>query len=97
MLNTMVSYYIFKTDNNTNKTVHICNGSYDTKEECRKHWLAYTYGFMDCAFEVYGAGNFEMFGDIIKDNKFTLKARAKSTTFFMLFDKEGQDFIRKIS
>ena len=93
----MVSYYIFKTDNNTDKTVHICNGSYDTKEECRKHWLAYTYGFMDCAFEVYGAGNFEMFGDIIKDNKFTLKARAKSTTFFMLFDKEDQDLIRKIS
>lgn len=93
----MVHYYIFKTDNNTDKTVHICNGSYDTKDECRRHWLAYTYGFMDCAFEVYGAGNFEMAGDIMKDCKFTLHAKAKNISYYMLFDEEVQDLILKIS
>jgi hypothetical protein len=93
----MTRYYIFKTDNNTNKTVHICNGSYDTIGECRRHWLAYAYGFMDCAFEVYGAGNFEMSGDMMKDHKFTFRAKAKNVSYFMLFDKEGQELIKKIS
>lgn len=92
----MVHYYIFKTDNNTDKTIHICNGSYNTMGECRRYWLAYACGFMDCAFEVYGAGNFEINGNII-DYKFTFRAKAKNVSYFMLFDKEGQDLILKIS
>lgn len=92
----MTRYYIFKTDNNTDKTIHICNGSYDTMGECRRHWLAYAYGFMDCAFEVCGAGNFEMNGNII-DYKFTFRAKNKNVSYFMLFDEEGQELIKKIS
>ena len=92
----MTRYYIFKTDNNTDKTIHICNGSYDTMGECRRHWLAYAYGFMDCAFEVYGAGNFRMNGNTI-DNEFTFIADGKNVSYFMLFDEEGQELIKKIS
>lgn len=92
----MTSYYIFKTDNNTDKTVLVCNGRYGTTGECRRHWLAYEYGFMDCAFEVYGAGNFTIKGSIV-GYKFTFRAKNKNVSYFMLFDKEGQELIKKIS
>ena len=42
-----MNYYIFKTDNKTGRTIHICNGSHDDERQCTMHFLCYLYGFMD--------------------------------------------------
>ena len=92
------SYYIFKTDLATNKTVHICNGSHDNEHECLLHWQAYMYGFMDGAFELLGRKGFE----ILPSTRHELRAfeilvpGKKHVEYFMLFDKEGQDLIYEI-
>ncbi len=94
----MTSYYIFKTDKVTGKTVHICNGSHNDERECRIHWQAYMYGFMDGAFEILGASNVKILSGDAK-HSFTLfvESQKKCVEYFMLLDKEGQDLVYEIS
>ena len=91
------SYFIFKTDNTTGKTIHICNGSHNSEQECRTHWQCYMYGFMDGMFELLGRDNFQMTNGsrplsfrIVVDDK-------KDVEYFMLFDQEGHDLIMELS
>lgn len=91
-----MNYYIFKTNNLTGKTDHICNGSHKTEEEIDIHWMSYMYGFMDGAFEILGAKNFQMMTGshkrsfiIGQDGKFNVE-------YFMLLDEEGQDKVMEI-
>lgn len=92
------SYYIFKTDKVTGKTVHICNGSHETERECRIHWQSYMYGFMDGAFEILGAKNVQMMQSKEHNLGFELHIPAKQHTveYFMLFDKAGRDLIMEL-
>ena len=53
------SYFIFKTDNLSGKTIHICNGSHDSEYECNIHFHAYMYGFYDGCVEALGSGKFQ--------------------------------------
>lgn len=92
-----MNYSIFKTDWNTGKTTLVCGGSHDDELQCRMHWQAYLYGFMDGAYELLGYGNFAMM-----NGKRTLSFQInipgkKLTEYFMLFDKEAQDLINQIS
>ena len=92
----MTSYFIFKTDNLTGKTIHICNGSHDTERECRIHWQSYMYGFMDGAFEILGRDNFQMaYGSHEHSFKFSIDGK-KDVEYFMLFDQAGHDLIMEI-
>lgn len=89
------NYYIFKTDKVTGKTTHICNGSHDSEHECRIHWQSYMYGFMDQAFELLGAQNFQMRqGEHeLSFELYVPQLDGKCIEYFMLFDKEGRDLI----
>ena len=92
----MTAYYIFKTDNLTGKTIHMCNGSHNDERECKIHWQSYMYGFMDGAFEMLGRDNFQMMrGTHDLSFRFTVDGKA-DTEFFMLFDQAGQDLIMEI-
>lgn len=93
----MTSYYIFKTDNKSGKTIHICNGSHNDEHECRVHMLYYMYGFMDGAFELLGRKNFSMENGT-HDQSFRLVTtdQQKDIEYFMLFDDEGEKLIQKI-
>ena len=91
-----MNYYIFKTDNLTGKTIHICNGSHDTERECRIHWQAYLYGFMDGADEILGGPHFKMEkGTHGFSFRFVLEGK-KDIEYFMLFDEEGQKLIYEL-
>ena len=96
----MASYFIFKKDNNTGNTIHICNGGHDTKEECLNHFHAYIYGFMDAAYELVGAGNFGMETDYKDSNRpsfrFTVPSQNKDVEYFMLYDQAGHDMIMQL-
>lgn len=93
-----MNYYIFKTDNKTGKTIHICNGSHDDVKQCREHWLYYLYGFMDGAFELIGRKNFTMENGIHDQSfRFCTVDQKKDIEYFMLLDKEGLDLIMEIS
>ena len=84
-------YYIFKTDNLTGKTTHICNGNYNTQFECARHFRIYSFGFMDLAFNVYG-NNFQMsLGH--HQRSFIFKADGIDVEYFMLLDDEGQKMV----
>lgn len=86
-------YFIFKTDNLTGKTTHICNGGYDSCLECERHFRIYSYGFMDLAFEVYGAGNFQMSLGRHRYS-FILKSEDKiDVEYFMLLGEEGHKMV----
>jgi hypothetical protein len=88
------SYYIFKTDNKSGKTIHICNGSHNDEHECRVHWLCYMYGFMDGAFELLGRKNFTMeVGTHDQSFRLVTTDQQKDVEYFMLLDKEGQDMV----
>lgn len=93
----MTHYYIFKTNNLTGKTIHICNGSHDTEHECLIHWMNYLYGFMDASFEHLGARNFKMEAGSrpVRCFRFIVEGK-KDIEYFMLLDKEGQDLIMDI-
>lgn len=92
----MTSYYIFKTDLETGKTTHICNGAHNDKRECRIHFQSYMYGFMDACSAALGHGNFGMtVGN--HDHSFVLTFQGKVIEYFMLFDKDGRDLIYKIA
>ena len=95
----MTHYYIFKTDNISGKTIHICNGGHETIKDCTQHWLCYMYGFMDAAYEFIGYGNFDMNGGkhAIDSIRFTTKDGSKDVEYFMLLNKAGQDLIMEIS
>ena len=91
-----MNYYIFKTDWNTGKTVNICGGSHDDELQCRQHWQAYMYGFMDGDYELLGRKNFDMMnGKRTLSFKIHIEGK-KLVEYFMLFDKEGQDLISDI-
>ena len=93
-----MNYYIFKTSKVTGETVHICNGSHNDERECRIHWQSYMYGFMDGAFEILGASNIQMMqGEHALSFEIYIKETGKCVEYFMLFDKEGQDLVYKIS
>lgn len=92
----MTSYFIFKTDNLTGKTIHICNGAHDTERECRIHWQSYMYGFMDGAFEILGRENFQMMnGSHELSFKFSIDGK-KDVEYYMLFGQAGHDMIMEI-
>lgn len=91
------SYFIFKTDNRTGKTIHICNGSHNDERECRIHWQSYMYGFMDGAFEMLGSGNFQ-FMNGSRELSFHFSVDGKmDVEYFMLFDQAGHDLIMELS
>ena len=92
----MESYYIFKTDNRTGKTIHICNGSHDTEHECRIHWQSYMYGFMDGATELLGGLNFGMESGT-RENSFRITYQDKlDVEYFVIFGEEGHKLIFKL-
>ena len=92
----MTHYYIFKTNNLTGKTTHICNGSHDTERECRIHWMSYMYGFMDGAFEILGRDNFQMMeGSRPSSFRFSVDGKM-NVEYFMLLDEAGEDMIMEI-
>lgn len=89
------SYYIFKTNNKTGETTHICNGSHDSVEDCNRHWRCYLYGFMDGAIEIVGGCNFDL-SEGTHPNSFRFAAGEKDVEYFMLLDEEGQELIAEI-
>ena len=93
----MTRYYIFKTDNISRKTIHVCNGSHDTEHECRIHWQSYMYGFMDGAFEILGRENFQMMeGSHKLSFQFSVDSKM-NVEYFMLFDEDGVNLIKEIA
>ena len=91
------SYFIFKTDNLSGKTIHICNGSHDTEHECNIHFHAYMYGFYDGCVEALGSGKFQ-FGNGTRKNSFRFSVDGKlDVEYFMLLDQAGHDLIMEIS
>ena len=92
----MTSYYIFKTDLGTGKTIHICNGSHKDERECGIHFLSYMYGFMDGCFELVGHGNFGMTVGNHGSNSFVLTFNGKVIEYFMLLDQVGRDCLMNI-
>ena len=91
------SYFIFKTDNLSGKTIHICNGSHDTKRECIIHWRSYMYGFYDGCVEALGSGNFQfMKGTKVHSFHFSVDGKL-DVEYFMLLDQAGHDLIMEIS
>lgn len=92
----MTSYFIFKTDNLTGRTIHICNGSHDSERECRIHFQSYMYGFMDGAFQILGRDNFQMMSGS-RELSFQFSVDGKmDVEYFMLFDQAGHDLIMEI-
>lgn len=90
-------YYIFKTDHLTGTTTHICNGGHDTMEECRHHWQAYMYGFMDGATELLGGLTFGMDrGERELSFRLTYKDQ-KDVEYFMLFGDEGRNLVFELA
>lgn len=91
------SYFIFKTDNVTGKTIHICNGSHNDERECRIHWQSYMYGFYDGCVEALGSGRFQ-FMEGTKPLSFIFGIEGKGNVeYFMLFDQAGHDLIMELS
>lgn len=88
----MTNYYIFKTDLETGKPTHICNGSHKDERECRIHFQSYMYGFMDACSATLGHGNFGLTKGN-HDQSFIFTFNGKIIEYFMLLDKEGQDLI----
>lgn len=89
----MTSYFIFKTDNLTGKTIHICNGCHDTEHECLIHWQSYMYGFMDGAFELLGREGFQMMnGGHRLSFRFSVDGKM-NVEYFMLLDDEGHKMV----
>lgn len=89
----MASYYIFKTDNRTGKTIHICNGSHETERECRVHWQSYLYGFADGATELLGGLNFELTNGTHKHSFHFVYKDKMDVEYFMLLDDEGHKLV----
>ena len=93
-----MNYYIFRTSKVTGETVIICNGSHDDERECRLHWQAYMYGFMDGAYELLGANNVKILnGDAKHSFQVFVESQRKCVEYFMLLDEEGQNLIQEIS
>lgn len=89
----MTQYYIFKTNNLTNKTCLVCCGSHDTEEQCRIHWTAYIYGFMDGCNELLGYGKYGM-TDGEHELSFRLEYKGDADVeYFMLLGGEGQQLV----
>jgi len=91
-------YIIFKTDKVTGKTINICGGCHNTKEECLIHWQSYMYGFMDGAFEMLGRDNFGMMES--REHKlgfeFHIPEKKHTVEFFMLLDEEADELMKEI-
>ena len=93
----MTRYYIFKKDNLTGRTIHICNGSHDSEHECWIHWQSYLYGFMDGAFAILGRENFQMMpGSRPLSFLFSVDGKM-NVEYFMLLDEEGVNLIKEIA
>lgn len=90
----MEHYYIFKTDRTTGKTVHICNGSHETREECRRHWQYYMYGFMDAMNEI---GCLIRESDTPGQTVHSFIADYINAEYFMLMGDEGRNLIFEIA
>ncbi len=92
----MTSYFIFKTDNISEKTTLVCCGTHKDEHECSIHFQSYKYGFCDGCVEALGPGNFK-FMDGTRKNSFLFGIDGKNVEYFMLLDKEGIDLVSKIS
>ena len=91
------SYFIFKTDNLTGKTIHICNGLHDTERECRIHWRSYMYGFYDGAVQLLGSGNFQ-FMNGTRLLSFHMSHGKMDVEYFCILDEdEARKLILEIS
>lgn len=88
------SYFIFKKNLSTEKTILISCGSHDTEEQCSEHFHWYMYGFMDGAIELTGRSELEK-GSHPRSFVFILDGE-KRTEYFMLTGKEGADFHMEI-
>lgn len=82
----MEHYWIFKKDYNTGKTEPVCNGIYDTAEECSAHWMGYMYAFMDASNEILGTCALSRG---IHERSFVLATKDKEIEYFMLMNKAG--------
>jgi hypothetical protein len=88
-----MTYYIFKKDLTTGYITPICNSMRDDLEEIERHWLAYTYGFMDGCFEILGGQYVGMRPGSTK-HSFILHIEGRhEVEYFMLLDQEGRDLI----
>lgn len=93
----MAHYYIFKTNHLTGLSTPICNGGHDTMEECRLHWQAYMYGFMDGATELLGGLTFGLQKGS-REFSFVLTYQDKvAVEYFMIFDDEGSHLIQELA
>lgn len=91
------SYFIFKKNLSTEKTILVSSGSHDTEEQCSEHFHWYMYGFMDGAFEILGLDNFQMMSGS-REFSFQFSVDGKmNVEYFMLFDQAGHDLIMEIS
>ena len=92
------SYFIFKTNNHTGKTIHICNGSHDTERECRIQWQSYMYGFYDGAVELLGSRNFQfMHGTHLLSFRMSITGKMDVEYFCILDEDEARKLILDIS
>lgn len=88
------SYFIFKKNLRTGKTVLVSCGSHDTEEQCSEHFHCYMYGFMDGAFEL--AASLELEKGSHPRSFVLILDGEKRTEYFMLTGKEGADFHMEI-
>ena len=88
------SYFIFKKNLRTGKTVLVSCGSHDTEEQCSEHFHWYMYGFMDGAFEL--AASFELVKGSHDPSFILVLNGEKRAEYFMLTGMEGAEFHMKI-
>lgn len=92
----MASYYIFKTNNATGTTTHICNGGYDTEKECFRHFRVYSFGFMDAAAQLAGPGRWQMETGTYAHSFRLTTADGVDCEYFMLLGDDGQALIQEL-
>ena len=84
------SYFIFKKNLRTDKTVLVSCGSHDNEEQCSEHFHWYMYGFMDGAIEL--ATSFELDKGSHEHSFVLVLDGEKRTEYFMLTGMEGAEF-----
>lgn len=88
------SYFIFKKNLRTGKTVLVSCGSHDTEEQCSEHFHWYMYGFMDGAIELNVRTELEK-GSHPRSFVLILGGE-KRAEYFMLTGMDGAEFHMKI-
>lgn len=89
-------YDIFRTDHATGKTTLVCGGSHDTVDECRAHFLAYSYGFMDGLVELQQLHDADMKEGSHGPWSFQLLNCGHVIEYFMLLNKEAEDLVKEL-